>query len=194
MNICFFCSARDLEQRYREPALQLVRMVAQDGHTLVWGGSDRGLMGDIATAAQEVGGKIVGISMESLKHTARQNADEMTVAPDLYERKRLLLDRSDAIVTLVGGTGTLDELTEVFEMRRHGFHSKPIIVLNTDNFYEGLKLQYDRMQQDGLLGNLNQPLNQLVTFVDTPEEARQVLYEQLTTPSEPLLAAPAEAV
>lgn len=176
MNVCFFCSASDLAPRYTEPAKELVRRVVQDGHTLVWGGSDCGLMREIATAAQEVGGKIIGISMESIKQTARSSADEMIIARDLSERKKLMLQRSDAIVVLVGGTGTLDELTEVFELRRHGVHNKPIVVLNTDNFYEGLRLQYNRMMQDGCLDRLPRPLDQLITFVDTPEEALAALY------------------
>lgn len=184
MNVCFFCAASDLEPRYTEPARQLARMVVEAGHTLVWGGSDRGLMREIASAAQEAGGKIVGISMESLKNTARENADEMIIARNLSERKALFLERSDAIVALVGGTGTLDELTDIFELRRHGVHNKQIIVLNTENFYEGLRLQYERMRQDGFLDRLPRPFDQLISFVDTPEQAMEVLF---VVPSEPLV-------
>ncbi|HJQ07878.1 MAG TPA: TIGR00730 family Rossman fold protein [Candidatus Saccharimonadales bacterium] len=175
MNICFFCAASDLEPRYTDPARELARMVAEQGHTLVWGGSDRGLMRDIASAAQGAGGRIVGISMESLKLTARADADQMIIARDLGERKALFLQHSDAVVALVGGTGTLDELTDLFELRRHGVHNKPLVVLNTDNFYKGLRLQYERMQYDGLLDRLPRPIDQLIAFADTPTEAMELL-------------------
>jgi hypothetical protein len=175
MNVCMFCSAADLEAKYTEPATKLAGLLAQHGHDLVWGGSNVGLMREIATAVQAGGGKLIGISMENLKATARPNADEMIIARDLAERKALMLDRADAIVTLVGGTGTLDELAETFEMRRHGFHDKPIIVLDTDGFYAGLRQQYARMQQDGFLDRLPRPIDQLIAFAATPEAALELL-------------------
>lgn len=149
-------------------------MLAQEGHNLVWGGSNVGLMRDIAAGVQDAGGKIIGVSMELLKNTARPGADEMIIAKDLGERKALMLERSDAIVTLVGGTGTLDELTDVFELKRHGLHNKPIIVLNTDNYYAGLQAQLAHMQQEGFL-NRQAPLNDLIRFVDQPQEVVDLL-------------------
>lgn len=175
MNVCIFCAASDLAPNYTEPAERLATMLARDGHNLVWGGSNVGLMRDIASAVQVGGGELIGVSMESLKNTARPDADEMYIARDLAERKTVMLERADAIVTLVGGTGTLDELAEVFELRRHGVHDKPIIILNTDDFYAGLRLQYERMQQDGFLDRLPRPLSQLIAFADTPEEVIDLL-------------------
>lgn len=171
MNICVFCAAADVAERYIKPAEELAQQIAKQGHTLVWGGSDRGLMSVIAASAQASGGKIVGITMESLKHTAREGADEMIVTRDLAERKAVMLERSDAFVSLVGGTGTLDELTEIFELKRHGLHNKPIVMLNTDGFYHGLRAQYERMEHDGFLSRLRMPFEQMLTFANTPEEA-----------------------
>jgi uncharacterized protein (TIGR00730 family) len=168
MNVCVFCSASDLPAKYTEPAVRLARLLAENGHNLVWGGSNVGLMRDIAAEVQSAGGKIIGISMELLKATARPGADEMVVAKDLGERKALMLERCDAVVTLVGGTGTLDELTDVFELKRHGFHHKPIIVLNTDAYYAGLQQQLHHMQEENFL-NRQAPLDELIQFVDEPE-------------------------
>jgi uncharacterized protein (TIGR00730 family) len=182
MNICFFCAASDVDAHYTEPARALARMVVEEGHTLVWGGSDRGLMREIASAAQDVGGKIIGISMESLKHTAREGADEMIITADLAERKKVMMERSDVIITLVGGTGTLDEMTEMFELKRHGIHNMPLIILNTDGFYDGLKLQYERMKADGFLDRLPRPFDDLMAFAETPEEAMRMLG---ATPTQP---------
>jgi uncharacterized protein (TIGR00730 family) len=194
MNICIFCSAAQVDDKYIEPARRLAQMVAKEGHTLVWGGSDRGLMHEVAVAAQEAGGKIFGISMEQLKKSAYEGADTMLFAKDMAERKTLMLKHSDAIVSLPGGTGTLDELTELFELRRYGQHNKRLVVMDTDNFYEGLRLQYQRMQTEGFLNRLPRPLGDLLTFVNTPEEVMEFLStEQEEIPLE-LLAYSGEAV
>lgn len=175
MNICIFCSAAQVDDKYKKAAQKLAKMIAKQGHTLVWGGSDRGLMHEVAYAAQRAGGKIFGISMEQLKASAYEGADTMLFAKDMAERKHLMLKHSDAIVTMVGGTGTLDEFTDLLELRRYGQHNKRLVVLNTDNFFEGLKLQYERMDQEGFLSRLPRPLTDLVTFVDTPEEVMEYL-------------------
>ena len=175
MNICVFCSAAQVDAKYIKAARKLARMIAENGDTLVWGGSDRGLMHEIAATAQAAGGKIFGISMEQLKTSAYEGADTMLFAKDMADRKRLMLKHSDAIVTMVGGTGTLDEFTDLLELRRYGQHNKRLVVLNTDNFFEGLKLQYERMHNEGFLSRLPRPLSDLVTFIDTPEEVMEYL-------------------
>ncbi|NED09861.1 TIGR00730 family Rossman fold protein, partial [Streptomyces sp. SID6648] len=86
------------------------------GHTLVWGGSDVGLMKVVADGVQETGGRLLGVSVDFLAAKAREGADEMVIAKDLAERKRLLLEKADAVVIMVGGTGTLDEATEILEL------------------------------------------------------------------------------
>jgi uncharacterized protein (TIGR00730 family) len=175
MNICIFCAASDVEPIYSQPAEQLAKLIAEGGHTLVWGGSDRGLMKVVAATAQSYGGSIFGITMESLKHTARKNADILLVAKDLAERKALMQEHSDAIITLVGGTGTLDEMTEIFELRRHGLHHKPLVIMNTAGFYDGLRSQWDHMEKEGFLNRLAEPLQSLVQFAETPEEAMELV-------------------
>lgn len=175
MNIGIFCSAAQVDDKYKEPARRLARMIAEEGHTMVWGGSDRGLMHEIAVSAQEAGGTIFGVSMEQLKKSAFEGADVMLFARDLAERKNLMLEHSNAIVTLPGGTGTLDELTDLLENRRYGRHNKRLVVLDTDNFFEGLRLQYERMQEDGFLSRLPRPLSDLITFVSTPEAVMEYL-------------------
>jgi uncharacterized protein (TIGR00730 family) len=174
MNVCVFCSASDLEAKYTGPSQKLAELLGKNGHNLVWGGSNVGLMKVIATEVQNAGGKLYGVSMELLKNTARPDADEMIIAKDIGERKEWMLERSDAIVALVGGTGTLDELVDVLERRRHGMHDKPIIVLNTENFYAGLKQQYQHMLSERFLDRMR-PLSELISFVDTPEEAIELL-------------------
>ncbi len=168
MNICVFCSANEIAEIYTKPADKLATLIGSGGHTLIWGGSDKGVMKIMASGVQKAGGKIVGISMEILREDARLDADEMIITKTLAERKALLLKRSDVIVVLVGGLGTIDEMTEILELKKHKVHEKPVVILNTDNFYEGLKTQFERMGAEGFLPR---PLKELIYFADTPEEA-----------------------
>ncbi len=168
LHVCVFCSANELPEKYTKPSEEFARLLAERGHTLVWGGSDVGLMKRIASGAQAAGAKIIGVSVEFLSQSARENADEMIVAKDLGERKATMLSRSDALVMMVGGLGTLDEVTEVIEHKKHGHHSKPIVVLNTDGFYDGLNVQLLRMESEGMLRG---PLYDLVYFAHSPTDA-----------------------
>jgi uncharacterized protein (TIGR00730 family) len=108
MNICVFLSAADLDERYTKPARDLAERIGKGGHTLVWGGSNTGLMKVVADGVRETGGRLVGISVALLRDWARADADEMLFADDLAERKALLLARSDAVVAMAGGLGTLE--------------------------------------------------------------------------------------
>ncbi|MFC9996058.1 TIGR00730 family Rossman fold protein [Nocardia sp. NPDC127526] len=168
MNICVFLSAADLDERYTAPAREFAELIGKGGHTLVWGGSDVGLMKVVADGVQEAGGRLVGVSVEFLRHKARARADEMVIAGDLAERKALLLARADAVVIMVGGTGTLDEATEILELKKHGLHDKPVVLLNTAGFYDGLREQLERMEAESFLPR---PLAELVRFADDGAEA-----------------------
>ncbi len=167
MNICVFCSAYSLDDRYTAPAAEFARLLGERGHTLVWGGSHAGLMGQLADNVKAAGGKLVGISVELLAHKAYQGADELVTTRDLAERKAQLLMRADAVVVLVGGLGTLDEVTEVLELKKHALHDKPVVVLDSDGFYDGLRTQLARMDAEGFLPR---PLAELITFTADPAE------------------------
>ena len=177
MNVLVFCSAQDIPEKYTKAASEFASLVARNGHTLVWGGSDRGTMKTIADAAQAEGGKIVGISMELLKHNVRRNTDELYIGKDLAERKRLMLERSDAIVVLAGGIGTLDEATEVLALKRHRYHNKPVVFLDTGGFYYGMRTQLARMEEEGFLKNMDKDTEEetLFYFAETPEEVMRYI-------------------
>lgn len=168
MNICVFLSAADLADRYTGPARQFGELLGKGGHALVWGGSDTGLMKVVADGVQETGGRLVGVSVGFLAAKARAGADEMVIAKDLAERKRLLLEKADAVVIMVGGTGTLDEATEILELKKHGRTDKPVVLLNTAGFYDGLETQFRRMEEEGFLPR---PLSELMFFAEDPAAA-----------------------
>lgn len=176
-HIAVFCSANEAKNMYTKPAKEFARLLVKHKYHLIWGGSDSGLMKTVASEVQAAGGKIIGISMELLRHAARKNADEMVTAKDLGERKKTMLRRADAFVLLVGGLGTLDEITEILELKKHGLHSKPVVVLNTENFYSGLKAQLKKMKDEGFL---TKPLPELLYFAVTPQEAIDYINNSLT--------------
>ena len=176
MNICVFLSAADLDDRYTRPAREFAELLGKGGHTLVWGGSDVGLMKVVADGVQEAGGRLVGVSVDFLADRARPGADELVVARDLAERKALLLAKADAVVVMVGGTGTLDEATEILELKKHGKTEKPVVLLNTAGFYDGLKEQFRRMDAEGFLPR---PLTDLVFFAEEPVGALAYLEESV---------------
>lgn len=172
MNICVFCSAADLDAAYTGAAREFAELLGARGHSLVWGGSDTGLMKVVADGVQKNGGRLIGVSVEFLESKARAGADEMIVTADLAERKALLLKRADAVVIMVGGTGTLDEATEILELKKHGMHAKPVVLLNTAGYYDGLRQQLARMHSEGFLPV---PLNDLVSFADDGAQALELL-------------------
>lgn len=174
MNICVFLSAAELDERYTLPAREFAELLGRGGHTLVWGGSESGLMKVVADGAQAAGGRLVGVSVDFLAAKARKNADDMVIARDLAERKALLLAKADAVAILVGGTGTLDEATEILELKKHGKTTKPVVILNTAGFYDGLEEQFRRMEDEGFLPV---PLTDLVFFAEEPDAALAYLEE-----------------
>ena len=181
MNICVFCSSNNLEDKYLKPAKELANMFVQSNYDMVYGGSEYGLMKVMADTMQSSGRKIIGVTVPIYADFLRQNADKKIIAKDLGERKKIILDKSDAIVVLIGGIGTIDELFEVMELKRQGYHDKPIIVLNTDGYYDGLIMQLKRIDNEKLFkagDNSNikiRTLAEFIQFVDTPLEVMEII-------------------
>lgn len=180
--IAVFCSAQDVDEKYVKAAREFAGLMVSNGYSLVWGGTDTGLMKVVADEIQKGKGKLHGVTIDRFHHLARKNQDELILAKTLGERKAAFLEKGDAIVALVGGIGTLDELTEIIELRKQEHHKKPIVILNTEGFYEGLKVQMQRMQDEGFLKSRisNVKFIDLVHFSDTPEEAITVLNRELS--------------
>ena len=174
--IAVFCSAAELDNKYIIPAENLARLIAQNGYHLVWGASNRGLMKIIADEVQKGGGDLIGVSIEEYKDFIRKDATEVILSESLSHRKAMMLLRSDAIIVLVGGIGTLDEVTEVLELKKQRKHNKPVVFLNTDHFYDGLENQLKKMQEEGFM---HRPVDELLYFADTPEKAIDYINEQL---------------
>lgn len=153
MNICVFCSsASGLAQPYREAARSLGRAIAGGGHALIFGGYDMGLMGDVARAAVDAGGQVIGVTTEGLSAKDRSvvaGIEEHRTA-DLSSRKDLMVSLSDAFVTLPGGLGTFDEFFSVISRVKAGEIKGPSALLDVDAFFSPLADLLDASVERGL--------------------------------------------
>lgn len=128
------------------------RLLARRGYTLVFGGGQVGLMGEIARAVHDEGGSVLGVIPEALKERegiAYDVADELIITRTMQERKRILFTRADGFIVLPGGFGTLEEFMEVLTLKQLGYHDKPIVVVNTDGYFEPLLSCFEYMFEEG---------------------------------------------
>ncbi len=140
-SVCVYCGSRHgLQPAYTAAARDLGTSIGRRGWQLVYGGGKVGLMGEVANAALEAGGRVVGVIPESLmrREVGHPGLQELHVVPDMHQRKRLMAERADAFVALPGGIGTLEELFEVWTWRQLGYHDQPIGLLNVAGYYENL--------------------------------------------------------
>jgi len=141
MKICVFASSSSrIDKRYAQAASELGSLLARAKIDVVYGGGGIGLMGKLADAVLEDGGKITGVIPSFMKDEGWDHArvNEMIITEDMGERKKRMFAMADAVVALPGGVGTLEELTEAITLKQLGLFSGPIIILNTLDFYKSL--------------------------------------------------------
>ncbi|GAA3863350.1 TIGR00730 family Rossman fold protein [Saccharothrix violaceirubra] len=153
MRICVYCGSSDASPQFLAAAAAVGRTLAERGIGVVYGGARIGTMGAVADAALAAGGEVVGVIPGFLVdlEIAHTGLTELRVVGTLHERKALMLELSDAVVALPGGTGTLDELFEAWTWAQLGLHDKPVGVLNLDRFYDPLVAMVDGMDTHGFL-------------------------------------------
>jgi uncharacterized protein (TIGR00730 family) len=140
-SICVFCGARfGADPASRDLAASLGELLAREGITLVYGGGGVGLMGLLANAALKAGGKVAGVIPRFLlqREAGHPALTETVVVETMHERKLQMFERSEAIVVLPGGLGTLEEFFEVLSWRTLGLHSKPIVIIDQGGYWQPL--------------------------------------------------------
>ncbi|WP_296327192.1 TIGR00730 family Rossman fold protein [Reyranella sp.] len=140
-SLCVFCGARfGTDPATRDTAVGLGRLLAAEGITLVYGGGGVGLMGLVANAALDAGGRAVGIIPNFLlqREAGHPALTETVVVETMHERKLQMFERADGFVVLPGGIGTLEEFFEVLSWRTLGLHSKPIVIIDQGGYWEPL--------------------------------------------------------
>lgn len=140
-NVCVYCGASErADEVYKNAAIELGRLIGKNNLGLVYGGGRLGLMGIVASAVLENGGKVIGFTTEHLdeREGAHPGLTELHIVDTMHTRKFKMSELGDAFVILPGGFGTLDELFEIITWRQLNFHQKPIIILNINGYWEPL--------------------------------------------------------
>ena len=174
LSLTVYCaSSKRVAQSYVDVATAMGRLIAQRGHTLVYGGGNIGLMGALAQAALAHGGKVRGVILaEFIEKGYAQDGHEMHSVDDMRSRKRGLDEFGDAYIALPGGFGTLEEILEMISFKQLGFHHKPIVFINTNGYFDALLQQFARGFAEAFI---HEQFRDLYTVVATPEEALAVV-------------------
>jgi hypothetical protein len=173
--LCVYCSSSDrLDPKYITAAEELGRELVARGWGLVYGGGKTGMMGAVARAVKQTGGRVVGVIPEFMKarELAYTEADELVTVITMRERKLLMEIRADAFVALPGGWGTLEEILEILTLRQLDVVRKPCVFLNQDGFYDPLLKLFDRMLEDKFFKPSNMELFRVAKTV--PEVFTQI--------------------
>ena len=140
-SLCVYCGSRPGHlPAYETCAKAVGQWIGQHQGQLVYGGGNSGLMGMVAVATQQAGGRVVGIIPHALaeKELARNDCHEFHLVDTMHQRKQMMAERADAFLALPGGIGTFEEFFEVWTWRQLGYHNKPIGLLNVDGYYDSL--------------------------------------------------------
>ena len=153
--------------------------MAANGYDIVYGGGRVGLMGIVADAGLKGGAKVVGIIPDHIKRyeVDHTGLTELIVVESMHIRKQMMVERSDAFIILPGGIGTLDEMFEIITWRQLRLHGKPVVIVNTDGFWNPLIALMEHMTETGFMRKPNLPgaEDRLYHVVDSVEEAVDLL-------------------
>lgn len=167
-------SSPNLDPVFTVAAYELGKLIGESGRNLYTGAGSTGLMAAVEDGALDNGGKAIGIIPQFMIDNGwlHQGLSEVISTPDIHSRKALLAQKADAVVALPGGTGTFEELTEIITWKQLGLFKKPIIILNTDHYYDSLL----RMLADGLdRGFIGKEFATLWAVADTPAQALELI-------------------
>ena len=170
MNISVYCGASvGNNELYIDAAKSLGKWIAENGHTLVFGGGKAGLMGAIADEVLKHNGKAIGIIPTFLeeRELSHPNLTRLEIVNSMSERKNRMIELGNCYIALPGGPGTLEEITEVISWARIGQHQNPCILLNVDGYYDKLKGFYADMVTNGFLKESD---HRGMLFADSIEE------------------------
>ncbi|RZI87052.1 MAG: TIGR00730 family Rossman fold protein [Variovorax sp.] len=154
-SICVYCGSRPGERpEYTAAAVAAGRWIGQNCGQLVYGGGRTGLMGTVAEATRDAGGRVVGIIPKALvdRELANTLCDELHVVDTMHERKAMMGERADAFVALPGGIGTFEELFEIWTWRQLGYHDKPTGILNVAGYYDAMLQFLAHSVREGFMG------------------------------------------
>ena len=174
-SLTIFCSSsNNLDPTYYEISKKITEIIAKNNFSIIYGGGQVGLMGVVAKNALKSGIKVTGIIPEFLnsKEIMFNEITTLKIVKNMSQRKKLLYELGDAFIALPGGTGTIEEITEVISWKVLGLHDKPIIFYNIENFWDPLIKQFDYISENNF-GNIN--LQTIFQTIDTPKQFNEIL-------------------
>ncbi len=177
MYVAVFCSANaTIDRDFFVLTEALGAWLASEGHTLVYGGCDEGLMGAIGGAVHRGGGRLIGVipHLAAAMDTVAGYLDVTIPVATLAERKEMIIDRADLILALPGGVGTLDEIFTVVAAHTIGAHSKRVVLYNMKHFYDPLLALLATLQEQGMIRG---DVGAFITAVSTLDEIKAIAKE-----------------
>ena len=177
-SLCVYCGSRPgVEPAYAAAAQLVGRWIAQHKGQLVYGGGHNGLMGLMADACLEAGGRVIGVIPQALvdKEFAHTGCTQLHVVANMHERKRIMAEHADAFLALPGGIGTFEEFFEVWTWRQLGYHDKPVGILNLNGYYDSLLVFLESAVKQGFISRWQM---QLIENSAEPEALLKSLVNQ----------------
>ena len=174
-SLAVFCGSKNGNNPvYTEHAKELGKLLAKNNITLIYGGGSTGIMGAVADAMMESGGKVIGIITKKLVDWEHQHKGitDLSIVDDMHIRKQKMYDLCDAAVILPGGVGTLDEFFEMVTWNQLSIHDKKIYIINSDNFFDFLLKHIQQMEKQGFL---YESVLERITVLDEPAELLQYI-------------------
>lgn len=175
MNITLYLGANEgNDPSLKEAVKELGKWIGESKNSLVYGGSKTGLMGEIAESVLNSGGKVIGVEPEFFvdKDLQLKSLTELIITKDIGERKRKMIELGDAFIAFPGGTGTLEEISEVMSMISLKKLYAPCILYNLNGYYNGLKLLLEHMIEMGLSSKERQ---KGIYFLENLQEIKEML-------------------
>lgn len=165
----YAASSTQVKDVYFTAAARMGQIIAENNIRLVYGAGKVGLMGAIADAVLAGGGEVTGVIPEFMVSQGWSNdrLTETIVTRTMHERKTIICEKADAMLALPGGIGTFEELLECLSWKQLGLHTKPVVILNTDGYYDDLLRCLDRMVEERFMRDLHKDMYRVVA---TPEE------------------------
>lgn len=179
-SVCVYCGSRPgADPAYATAATDLGTALAQENWRLVYGAGDVGLMGLVARACQAAGGDTFGVIPTHLlqAEVGKRDLTRFVVTENMHERKKVMFMNSDAVVVMPGGAGTLDEFFEILTWAQLGLHDKPIVLQNTNGFWDPLVGLIDHVIDQGFAAP---SLRDLISVADGPAEVMDTLRSRLS--------------
>lgn len=170
----YAASSSQVSSEYIDAAAELGRTLAAEGIEIVYGAGKVGLMGALADAALDAGGKVTGVIPQFMVDNGwcREKLTNLIVTPDMHTRKEKIVSLADATIALPGGVGTLEELMEIITWKQLGLYANPIVILNTRGYFNPLKEMLERAVEEKFMREIHR---NLWSIADTPRQAAALI-------------------